>query len=259
VNSYSYQSVMSVGTLIWADEMETVMAVPQERQSSRQHVSTVHPNHQATGAQQAVGATNWPFFRRGRSSHTLPPPSPYPIVLLHAATSACAAKDTSAAELHDGGPSDTTTLDSSISAVSTPASVPKTSESSSSSGSVSADPDLNPLLELCAHFRGRSSFGGGASRPNYGRDNGQAWVARLLRSEKTFKKRFRMSVASFEHLYGRVRPFVRRAGDDKVGRPQTIPPRVRLLVVLFWLAHGGSQFVACEIAYLADSTLCAIL
>jgi len=250
---------MSVGTLIWAYKLETVMAVPPERQSSRQHVGTVNPNHQATGAQQTVGATHWPSPRSGKSSHTLPPPSPYPIVLLHAATSACAAMEKSSAELHDGGRSGTTTMDSSTCAVSTPASVPTTSDSSSSSGSGSADPELDLLFELCAHFLGRSRFGGGASRPNYGRDKGQAWVERLLRSEKTFKKRIRMSVASIEHLSGRVRPFLRRAGAGKVGRPPTIPPRVRLPVVLFWLAHGGSQFVACEVADLADSTFCAIL
>jgi len=235
------------------------MAVPPERLSSCQHVNTVNPNNQATGAQQTVDNTQWPSPQRGRSSLTLPPLSPRPIVPRHAAISACAAMETSSAELHDGGRSGTTTLGSSISAVSTPASVPTTSESSSSSGSGSADPELDLLFELCAHFLGRSCFGGGASRPNYGRDNGQAWVERLLRSEETVKKRIRMSVASFEHLYGRVRPFLRRAGDGKVGRPPTIPPRVRLLVVLFWLAHGGSQFVACEVADLAESIFCAIL
>jgi len=233
--------------------------VPPERLSSRQHVSTVNPNHQATGAQQTVDATHWPSPQRWRSSLTLPPLSPCPIVPRHAATSACAAMETSSAELHDGVRSGTTTLGSSISAVSTPASVPTTSESSSSSGSGSADPELDLFFELCAHFLGRSRFGGGASRPKYRRDNGQAWVERLLRSEETFKKRIRMFVASFEHLYGRVRPFLHRAGDGKVGRPPTIPPRVRLLVVLFWLAHGGSQFVACEVADLAESTFCAIL
>jgi len=69
----------------------------------------------------------------------------------------------------------------------------------------------------------------------------------------------RMSVASFEHLYGRVRPFLRRARDGKKGRRPTIPPPVRLLVVLFWLAHAGLQFVACEVADLEKPTLCAIL
>jgi len=167
--------------------------------------------------------------------------------------------ETTSAELHDGGRSGTTTLDGSISAVSTPASVPTTSESLSSSGSGSADPELDLLFELCAHFLGRSHFGGGASRPKYGRDNGQAWVERLLRLEEIFKKRIRMSVAFFEHLYGRVRPFLRRAGDVKVGQPPTIPPHVQLLVVLFCLAHGGLQFVACEEADMAESTFSAIL
>jgi len=165
----------------------------------------------------------------------------------------------SSAELHDGGRSGTTTLDRSISAISTPASAPTTSESSSSSGSGSADPELDLLVGFCAHFLGRSRFGGGESRPNHGRDNGQAWVERLLRSEKTFNKRIRMSVASFEHLYGHVRPLLRRAGYGKMGRPPTIPLRVPLLVALFWLPPGGSQFVACEVADLAESTFCAIL
>jgi len=180
-------------------------------------------------------------------------------VLLHAATSSCAAVETSSAELHDGGRSGATTLDSSTRAVSTPASVPKTSESSSSSGSGSAEPELDLLLELCAHFLGRSRSVGGASCAKYRRDNGRAWVERLLRSEETFKKRIRMSIACFEHLYARVRPFFYRAGDGMVRRPPTIPPRVRLLVFLFWLAHGGAQFVACEVSDLAESTFCAIL
>jgi len=127
-----------------------------------------------------VGATHWPSLRRGRSSLTLPPPSPYPIVPRHAATLACAAMETSSAELHDGDWSGKTTLDSFISAVLTPASVPTTSESSSSSGSGSADPELDLLFELWDHFLGRSRVGGNASRPNYGRDNGQDWVERLL-------------------------------------------------------------------------------
>jgi len=148
------------------------MAVPPERLSSSQHVSTVNPNHQATGAQQTENATHWPSPQRGRSSLTLPTLSPCPIVPRHGATSACAAMETSSAELHDGGRSGTTTLGSSISAVSTPASVPTTLESSSSSCSGSADPELDLLFELCDHFLGRSCFGGGASRPNYGCDNG---------------------------------------------------------------------------------------
>jgi len=161
--------------------------------------------------------------------------------------------------LHDGGRSGTTTLSSSTSAVSTPASAPRTSESSSSRCSGSADPELDLLFELRSHFLGRSRFGGGASRPNYGRNNGQTWVERQLRSEETLKQRTRMSVASFEYLYRRVHPILRGAGGGKDGRPPTIPPPVRLLLVIFGLTHGGSQFVACEVADLAEPAFCAFL
>jgi len=75
------------------------MAVPPERLSSRQHVNTVNPNNQATGAQQTVDATQWPSPQRGRSSLTLPPLSPCPVVPRHAATSACLPPGWSAALL----------------------------------------------------------------------------------------------------------------------------------------------------------------
>lgn len=86
------------------------------------------------------------------------------------------------------------------------------------------------------------------------RDNGNAGVARLVRSEEGFKRRIRMSIASFERLYTLVRPHLRRPGDGWVGHPPTVVPRVRLTLTLFWLAHGGSQFVACEVSDDADST-----
>jgi len=38
-----------------------------------------------------------------------------------------------------------------------------------------------------------------------------------------------------------------------------VAPRVRLLLTLFWLAHGSSQFAACDVAYVAESTFSAIL
>jgi len=103
-----------------------------------------------------------------------------------------------------------------------------------------------------------SSYGG-ADRPDLRRDNGQAWATRLVRTEECFKKPIRMSIASFERLYDRVRPCLRRAGDGLVGRPPTVPPRTRLLVVLFWLAHGGPQFITCEVADMAESTFSSIL
>lgn len=91
------------------------------------------------------------------------------------------------------------------------------------------------------------------------RDNGRAWEAKLYRSDAYYHKRMRMSPASFEELFKRVLPFLRVAGDGIVGRPPQIEPHIRLLVVLFWLGHGGSQFTTCEVADIAESTFSPIL
>lgn len=52
---------------------------------------------------------------------------------------------------------------------------------------------------------------------------------------------------------------MRVAGDGIVGRPPQIEPHIQLLVVLFWLGHGGSQYTACEVADIAESTFYPIL
>lgn len=104
-------------------------------------------------------------------------------------------------------------------------------------------------------------FPGGAcgARPIYLRDNGRAWVTRLGRSDIYFFKRMRMTPFSFEKLLGLVLPFLRADGDGVVGRPPTIEPRIRLLVVVFWLGQGGSQFTSCEVADMAAATFSPIL
>jgi len=64
----------------------------------------------------------------------------------------------------------------------------------------------------------------------------------------------RMSIASFEQLVGLVEVHVRQRGDEHVGRPPAVEPRIRLMLVAFWLAHGRSQRVACVVAEVAEST-----
>jgi len=43
------------------------------------------------------------------------------------------------------------------------------------------------------------------------------------------------------------------------GAPRTVPARVRLMLVLYWLAHGGSQFSCRDGADVASSTFSGIL
>jgi len=68
-----------------------------------------------------------------------------------------------------------------------------------------------------------------------------------------------MSLGSFERLYDRVRPCLRRASDGIFGRPPTVRPRTRFLFVHFWLAHGGPQFITCEVVDMAESTISSII
>ena len=68
-----------------------------------------------------------------------------------------------------------------------------------------------------------------------------------------------MSLASFERLYDRVRPCLRRASDGLFVCSPTVPPRTRLLFVLFWLAHGGPHFITCEVVDVAESKVSSIL
>lgn len=63
----------------------------------------------------------------------------------------------------------------------------------------------------------------------------------------------------FETLLSRVLPYLRTSGDGSVGRPSTIEPRIRLLVVPFWLGHGGSQFNTCEVPDMAESKFSPVL
>ena len=109
---------------------------------------------------------------------------------------------------------------------------------------------LDEMLAVSAQLL-PSSYGC-AERPYLRLDNGQAWATRVVRKENCFEKRIRMSIASPERLNDRVRPCHCRTGDGLVGRPQTVPPRTRLLVVLFWLAHGGPQFITCEVSDMAE-------
>jgi len=130
------------------------------------------------------------------------------------------------------------------------------SRSSTSSDDSDDDPELDELPAMCGQLLTSKRA---AASDAYTRDNGLSWAERLVRTEEGFKRRIRMSLATFEHLYGHVRPYLRRPGDGRVGRPPTVAPRVRLLLTLFWLAHGGSQFVACDVADVAKSTFSAIL
>lgn len=103
-------------------------------------------------------------------------------------------------------------------------------------------------------------WGDGESRAVWNRDNGQTWLSRLTeRGDQYFYKRMRMTPASFEFLLSRAQPFLHCDGDGVVGLVPSIEPRIRLLVVLFWLGQGGSQFEACEVADMANSTFSPIV
>lgn len=102
-------------------------------------------------------------------------------------------------------------------------------------------------------------LGVGGRETEYTRDNGRPWEAKLRRSDRHFFKRMRMTPGSFDSLLSRMLPYLRVSGDGVVGRPPSIAPRIRLMVVIFWLGHGGSQFIACEAANMAESYFCPIL
>ena len=91
-----------------------------------------------------------------------------------------------------------------------------------------------------------------AASDSYTRDNGQSWAEYLVRTVKGSTRRIRMSLVTFEHLYGLVRPYLRRPGNGRVGRAPAVARRVRLLLTPSWLAHGGTRFVACDVAYVAE-------
>lgn len=108
-------------------------------------------------------------------------------------------------------------------------------------------------------FAAAALFSGGDRGEMYVRDNGRAWEAKVRRSDAYFFKRTHMFPASFHALLTRVRPYLRSTGDGFVRRRPTIEPAIRLMVVLFWHGHGGSQFVTCEAADMAESTFSLIL
>jgi len=87
---------------------------------------------------------------------------------------------------------------------------------------------------------------------NFERNNGVEWYRRMRRPG-VFFKRVRMTESSFEVFYNRVKPFMRYPGDGRVGYPPEIHPRIRLLLVLYWLAQGGSLLLTCDTADVSES------
>lgn len=86
-------------------------------------------------------------------------------------------------------------------------------------------------------------FSGRSRDAAYMRDYWRAWKAQLRRSDCFFYKRVRMTQRSFDVLLSRMLPFLRSDGDGVVGRPPTMEPHIRLLVVLYWRGHGGASVV----------------
>jgi len=99
---------------------------------------------------------------------------------------------------------------------------------------------------------------GEGERANFERNNGVEWYRRLRRNG-VFFKRVRMSESSFDVLYNQVKPFMRYPGDGRVGHPPEIHPRIRLLLVLYWLAQGGSLLLTCNTADVSESTFNRVL
>jgi len=130
------------------------------------------------------------------------------------------------------------------------------SRSSTSSDDSDDNPELDELLAMCGQLLTSKRA---AESDAYTRDNKQSWVSRLVLTEEVFKRRIRMSLTNFGHLYGHLRPYFRSPSDGRVERSPTVAPRVRLLLTLSWLAHDGSQFVARDVADIAKSTFSAIL
>lgn len=100
-------------------------------------------------------------------------------------------------------------------------------------------------------------FGGDTTEP-YGRENGMSWDSRARRLESYFYQRLRMSAGAFATLFEKVLPLFSNPGDGMVGRPPTIEPHIKMLVVIFWLGQGGSQLLCGEAADVADSTFSPI-
>lgn len=79
------------------------------------------------------------------------------------------------------------------------------------------------------------------------RDNGRLWARRLeRRGSKYFNRRVRIIPNSFAVLYARASPFFRASPSFPGHRGCTVKPRVKLLLTLYWLAHGTSQFTASD-------------
>jgi len=91
-------------------------------------------------------------------------------------------------------------------------------------------------------------------RPAYYRDKGHLWARRMWRSHRYFKRRLRMSRSSFNHLFALVGPHLAPDRRRSGGAARTVPARVRLMLVLYWLAHGGSQISISDGADVPSST-----
>lgn len=123
--------------------------------------------------------------------------------------------------------------------------------------STSAEEDASSwLLDVTVALVGDED---GGRRRVFRRDNSRMWERWLRRSSTAFKRRMRMHKVTFAALYDKVRPHLRRPGDGVVGRYSTVRPRIRLLLLLYWLAHGGEQQVMCHIADVAEATFSGIL
>lgn len=80
-----------------------------------------------------------------------------------------------------------------------------------------------------------------------------------LRGSKGFERRVRMTPNSLAELYTRVSPFLRASPSITGHRGCNVEPRVQLLLTLYWLAHGTSQFAASDGADVAASSCSGIL
>jgi len=114
------------------------------------------------------------------------------------------------------------------------------------------DPDTEWLLSSAVAIRFFSP-GSDGQRADCERNNGAEWYRRLCRPG-FFLRRVRMSEDSCESLYSLVKPFMRYRGDGRVGHPLNILARIRLLLVLYWLAQGGSLLLMCDTADVSEST-----
>jgi len=99
---------------------------------------------------------------------------------------------------------------------------------------------------------------GEGERANFERNNGVEWYRRMRRP-RVFFKRVRMTESSFDLLYNRVKPFMRYPGDWRVGHPPEIHSLIRMLLVLYCLAQGGSLLLTCDTAEVSESKFDRVL